>query len=244
MAIQLIGYTLDGRRRFAADYILPPPALAGGGDPAINDQIDQSTDTGCQRESDGLMLIDSADRVTIRSWDVDTGRYWGAFRFRSPTGVDADPDEWPAKGSTVDVAHAELYAYDDPEHDLRCDVYCEDAAGPLTLNAGAFNITNRPLTAESEPWVEDALGVGWEQSPSLVDPIQEVVTAYNITALMLIFKPRSDLQKDLRVRNWDFDDNSWGAKLYLEWTVGGVGGGPIGGGGSIGPLGVIGGAEL
>lgn len=210
---RLLGFTPDGRRRYACDYDLPP--IAGGADPSSDDQVDTGSDDGWQVEGTGLMEIDTY------MWDVvsaifPNSREWGATRFHNGA--------FPAQGDTVDVAYVEIHVYGEFMDDINCDLHAQDAASPATLVEVNFNITNRPRTAASIPWVQDGLGVGWHQSASLVSVIQEIVTDYAVTAIVIIFKPKTDATKYCSVDAYEREPvGTLSAKLHLEWTTAGIG---------------------
>lgn len=208
---RLFGFTPDGRRRYVAEYDLPP--IAGGADPTMDDQVDASSDDATEIESDGAInffwwIVD------ITASDLVASRRWGGLRFHN--------GPFPAQGSTIDVAYLEVYVSSDSYDDARFDIHAEDAAGGGTFTTSTYNVTTRTRTTAFAAWLQTSLGVGWKQSPSLVSVIQEIVTDYILTSIVLILKPRTDVYSRFVVRTWDETSHVLGAKLHLEWTEGGV----------------------
>ena len=216
---RFLGFTSDGRARYACDYwldhhgILRPP-IAGAAPDTTNDQVDTGSDDGQQTAGSGQMIIDSLWAELYS--DGAEQCIWVAVRFHN--------GPVPVKGSTVIAAYIEVnletVAYDD----IEADIHAQDAANPATLTGENFNITNRPLTSESVPWIEDGLGEGWVQSPSLVAVIQKLVDSYTPGAIMLVLKPRPDIYpvKHFEIHTQEYTDHTLGAKLHLEWTEGGA----------------------
>ena len=211
---RFLGFTPDGRRRWAADYEALPP-IAGGADPSMDDQIDASADDAYEIESPGTMNLTQV-YVSLQSSATATERIWGGFRFHNGS--------FPAQGSTISVAYISVYIFNTTYDDANIDIYGEDGASPATFAATVYNISSRARTSEPTkvPWVADALGAGWVGSPSIVNIIQELVDAYTPTSIALILKPKTDLTKRLFVYSWNEASHVLGAKLHLEWTEGGV----------------------
>lgn len=209
----LLGFTSDGRARYAADYgTEASQPTAGGLDPDSDDQIDASADDSGEREYDGSHYL-TTDNVRVYSDSNVNTRRWGAIRFHN--------GPFPAKGSTIDVAHFIAYIYSTDYDNAKFDIHAEDGAAPATFTTAAYNITGRARTTAFAAWIADAIaagGIGWFNSPSIVDVIQELVTDYDCTAIALILKPYSDASKELRFQSWDEASHVLGAKLHLEWT--------------------------
>jgi len=95
----------------------------------------------------------------------------------------------------------ELNIFSTSYDDVKADLHCEDGAGPsvFTGGSGNFDISGRDRTTASALWDDTSIGEGWKGSTiSLTTPIQEIVTDYTITALVVIAKPYSDATRNLR----------------------------------------------
>ncbi len=176
----------------------------------IGEQVGQSSDDAEQHHAG--MILDN-DELTLG----DSFRMVG-FRF---TGISV-PD-----GTTVTAAYLELYLPNAAGDDLYTnkDVYCENGNNPGTFTTGASNMSNRTLTTASTELVGGSQGTGWKNCPAsgdLIDEVQEVVDDNAGTGDALVFIIDSTSYEDLDIQSWDFDDNTKGAKVHLEYTVGGV----------------------
>ena len=209
---RFLGFAPDGRRRYACDYEADLRPVAGGADPESNDQIDASEDDAYEREITGAMNL-TGGTVWAEDNASSGARYWGGLRFHN--------GPFPAKGSTVDVARISVYIGSADYDDANLDIHAEDGAGPATFTTTGGNLTGRTRTTASTPWVANSIGTGWHDSPSIVSVIQELVTDYSPTAIVLILKPKGEATKMLDFQAWDCGDPSAAAKLHLEWTEGG-----------------------
>ncbi|MFO7810903.1 MAG: hypothetical protein R6V47_05985 [Candidatus Delongbacteria bacterium] len=136
-------------------------------------------------------------------------RYWGAHRWTSAS--------LPAQGDTIDVAYVELYVYSTLYDDPNINLHFEKAAAPAQFSTDDYDVTGRTRTTDSVSWVANSIGSGWKQSPSLVDPLQEVIDAYSPTALALICRPNTDASKRLYTYAYN-QGSTYGAKLHIEYT--------------------------
>ncbi len=186
---------------------------------SIDEQVGTGTDDGYERESNGVMYVDGATYIRHESYTTSAYRYWGSTRW---DGISI------AQGSTIDVCYHEGYVYDDAVDDANFNIHFEKAASPATLTSDVYNITSRTRTAASSSWIEDSVasgGSGWYGSAiSLITPLQEVVNAYYITAVNIITRPNTDAYKQYRFRPYESGDNTYGAKIHIEYTESGGGG--------------------
>jgi len=172
-------------------------------------QVDTSSDDAYQLESDGDCWIAEDFNKVVAS--AAQSRHWTAHRFHNAL--------LPARGATVLEAYLTIYGYQADYDSMNADIYADDRASPPTIAITWHDISDRPLTSEATkvPWVQSNLGSpGWFQSASLVNLLQELVTDYHITAIVLIFKPR-DTYAEFWSRSQDYDDHSYGAKLHLKY---------------------------
>lgn len=177
-----------------------------------DDQIDTHLNDGYERLDTGEMYGGEMVEVATLGWGALY--YWGGLRF--------DNGPLPPMGSTITAAYISIYIYSESFDDAYMDIYADDQAGPLAFTEGdaEFNISTRTRTTASAPWVADGLYTGtWVQSPSLVSVIQELVTAYDVTSIALILKPRNyvDAHKTLLFYANERTDGVLGAQLHIEW---------------------------
>lgn len=184
-------------------------ASQGGVTGSSDDQTDAALDDAYEKEDTGFV---STGGTVIRAEanPVAGSRYWGGARFHN--------GPFPPQGSTIDVAYLEVQVYSVVGDDANLDIHAQDVASPVAFAAGAFNISARARTAASVAWVDNAIGTGWKQSPSIVSVIQELVDSFTLTAIVLILKPKTDAIKPLRYRSHEQAPNDLGMKLHLEWT--------------------------
>lgn len=172
----------------------------------LNLQVAASLDDAYQQE-DVHTTWPTVDPVICYSATVS--RMWGGHRFVPPNAI---PQE-----STIIAAYIELYVYDATWDDINANIHFEKVAAPAQFEAVDDNITSRARTDASTSWIANILGTGWKTSPSLVIPLQELVDVYEITALVVIFRPNSDVTKTCKSRAFDYDPDL-AAKLYIEYA--------------------------
>jgi len=176
----------------------------------IDKQVAASIDDADELESTGAMDLVDVNVVNRAAVGI-AFRYWGGYRFVL--------DEAIPVGSTIDVAYLTVYIADSGQDDANINLHFEEVAAPPAFAAGAFNITLRDRTEASVPWVANALGVGWKQSPSLVVPLQEVVDVCSSSVIVVITRPNQDAPKLLYVSSWDLGNHSFAAWLHIEYTA-------------------------
>jgi len=109
---RFLGFTADGRRRYAADYELPPMrGGSNGGDPSSDDQVAASSDDACENEVDGGAYTDGDVYIYAGS----SSRNWGAIRFIN--------GPFPAQDSAIDVAYIEVYVFNASYDDVNVDIH-------------------------------------------------------------------------------------------------------------------------
>lgn len=174
----------------------------------VDKVVDASADDGHEVEGTGVMSI-AGTTVYHKSIADINYRRWGACRwhgFNIPL------------GSTITACYISYYPYSLEYDDAYFDMHFEKAAAPISLTIANGNITSRARSTASVLWSANGLGVNWVNSPSLVAPLQEVVDAFTVTAIVVIDKPYSDATKMLLARSWDFSDHSLAPKLHIEYT--------------------------
>jgi len=217
-AVEKAGYNVlaDPMQMTGYQYVLKLHMLGRLGPPATesDNQVDASENDAQEAELNGAMVL-AGTYITVRSGIGAGLRLWGGVRF--------DSGPFPPKGSTVEVAHFEIHTFDAVYDNANFEIFAHLAAAPGPFTTAAYDISGRPRTSASVPWVQDGLPVGWNQSASLVPVIQEVVNDYSPGSLVLILKPKSDTAKTLYFHAFDEGEHNLGAKLHLEWSAGGEG---------------------
>jgi len=193
--------------------------------------VSQSADDAYEIESSGN-VYDTSDDIAVLSYTSSSLRYWGGYRY---TGT------LPSQGSTINTCYAQFYVGSATYDDINCVLYFQDAASGISFTAGGatFDISGRARTTNNASWVANSLGTGWQNSPSLVDALQELVDAYTLTSIVLIAVPNQDAYKYFKGRAWDYDDNSLAPKLYIDWTEPAGATAQAVGGGTVTPVGTL-----
>lgn len=171
-----------------------------------------------EQESTGTVSL-LGSWVLSRSDTAAATRWWGGFRFVS--------GDFPASGTTIDVAYLRVYILNTTYDDANFNIHLEELAAPAVFTTDAFDITSRDRTENSTPWIADGIDTGadWYNSPDLSgvsSPVQEIFDSLSPTAIVVITRPNQDADKWLYVYSRDYNDNTKGAILHLEWAVGGV----------------------
>lgn len=180
-------------------------------DPSLDLQVSANLDDIQERESTGL--VTDAVTVSHSSSTAATGRYWGGHRWTSGS--------LPEQADTIDVAYVELYVNSATQDDANFNIHFEKSAAPAQFSTSDYDVTDRTRTAASTSWVEDSCGSGWQQTPSLVTPLQEVIDSYSPTAIAFISRPNQDAIKAFITKSRNVHA-IYGAKLHIEWTEGGA----------------------
>jgi len=175
--------------------------------PSVTLQVSANWDDVYETETGGA--ITNGTRIQHDSATSGAGRRWGAHRW---TGT------LPRKGETITTCYLSIYLYSITVDDINGNIHFEKAASPAQFSSTAFDVTDRTRTAASVSWVVNSLGTGWKNSPSLVTPMQELVDAHRPTAIVLIFRPNTNIGKQCVSYSYE-EDSTWGAKLYIAWDA-------------------------
>lgn len=170
----------------------------------VDVQVGASTDDAWQEKTDGTMWLDGTV-ILLQDDNRIAGFRWTSVNIPS--------------GATVTTAYISLYLPDDSDDFFdNKTVYCENASNPGTFTTDDNNITGRTKTSNSVALGSGGQGTGWKNSPSLVTPVQEVVTDQGGTGDAFVVILDSTGSEDLEFRTWDYSGNAHGPKLYIEYT--------------------------
>jgi|GEM_PF-2098231 len=195
--------------------------------------VDVRTPYGWLRDADYPVFIDptldlqvGANLDDVQEWE-DTGGIVDSSYINHKSNADNALRSWaghrwvsaslPLKGATITVAYVQLYGWHLSTDDMNGNLHFEKAASPAQFSTTAFDVTGRSRTTASTSWVADSLGVGFTQSPSLVTPLQEVVDAYDTTAIVVIFRPNTNVAKNYISYGYN-QGSAYGAKLHIEYS--------------------------
>ena len=156
-----------------------------------------------------------------------TGSYTRTKEYSNP-----EPDEvfeagfrWVIsipKGSTITEAYAQFYVYDTLYDNIMDEIrwYFQDGTGsPPSFSSAAYNISSRSKTSNYMVWQQTSIPVGWVTTPSLVQPLQEIVTGYDVSALVLFNESSYNAgSSELRVRTRDYGSTN-AARFYVTYTL-------------------------
>jgi len=180
-------------------------------DPDIDLQVGHILDDIHETEDDGS-VYDSSSYVNHYSAVASGDRKWGAHRWVS-AGL-------PSKGDTIDVAYVQLYTYEGNYDSANGNLHFQKAASPARFTENDYDVTSRPRTTASVSWIVNDFGTGWQQTPSLKVPLQEVIDSYSPTAIVMVFRPNTDILRRLYSRAYN-NNPAASAKLHIEWTAAG-----------------------
>lgn len=188
-------------------------------DTTVDEQVEANEDDAYENEGEGTVNISDTTSIRMNSHTVAAGRYWAGYRFVS--------GEFPAQGTTIDVAYLSIYLYSTLYDDANLNIHFEELAAPATFTTDSYSITSRDRTEASVEWIADGIAAGaldWYNSPSLCgvgSPIQELFDAYSPTAIVAITRPNTDAYKIFYTRPHEFSTGEYATKLHIEYTAGG-----------------------
>jgi hypothetical protein len=133
-------------------------------DPTIDDQISDGDDDAHEKDND-TSFSRTANTVSAVGNAAAADRYNAGFRFDGVTVGNSD---------TIDVAYLTILPVSSTWDDPHLTIYCEDEDDVNDFNTEA-DVNDRTRTSASTAWSEWDIGVSWNNTPSLVDEVQEVV---------------------------------------------------------------------
>lgn len=184
-------------------------------DPTVDVDVDASTDDADQTFGGAMNL--TRYYTILKSGGAPVSRYYTGWRFTSGS--------FPVTGDTIDACHISIFILNNTYDDIEADMYFEKSgASPGTFTAAGSDISSRTKTTTKVDWNDTGMAGGWEDSPSLVTPLQELIDAYSPTAIVLLGYPGSVFDREMRCYAYD-PPSSYPPALYIEWTESGGGGG-------------------
>jgi hypothetical protein len=124
------------------------------------------------------------------------------------------------RNATIKNAYIQLYSIGTSAHrHPRCKIYCDAVGNAVNFSTiGVLNICGRIYTINYSQWNETLPYGVWVSTPSLVAPLQELISKQNWTqgnALAFLFI--SDGTPDCAAAFQNYE-NEKPAKLYVEWN--------------------------
>jgi peptidoglycan/xylan/chitin deacetylase (PgdA/CDA1 family) len=171
-------------------------------------QIDDTTNDAQERGT-GDMTVTGGVQIRQESSATAASQYWGAYRV--PATI--------SQGSTIDEFWITPYAESTSVDDANFKIYCQKAAAPGAFSATAYDISGRTLTTAYVEWAADGVGAGYHDSPELKTVLQEVVNAYNVTYIVIILKPNTDVDKQFDSTIAE-DGASYALKVHIKYSAG------------------------
>lgn len=183
--------------------------------PVIELLIDAGNNDARQLEVTDAMQV-SGSIIDLRASVSPGDRTFGGFRWTLPFNI--------PQGSTIDVAFIELAGVPSFSHDVSGIIRFELATSPPPFTLTADDIGGRTLTFVSTPWF-DSFGVStdYQQSPSIVVPLQDLVDNFSPNALVLIIEPGTVSSAEFRVAAFENIQNT-PARIRIEYTEPVIGG--------------------
>ncbi len=180
-------------------------------DPTIDDQISAGNDDAHERNNDASFSRTSSI-VAVNGNTTSADRWNGGILFDNVTVGNSD---------TIDVAYLTILPDSSTNDDPYLVIYCEDVDSADDYNT-TQDVNDRTTTTASTNWQGTDIGVSWNNSPSLVDEVQEVVnrggwsSGNDMNFLLFGGTSAGNL-------HWDSYDGSTSdcAKLHIEYTPSG-----------------------
>lgn len=220
--------TLTMRRRLISDFgsnwllsgssVLDLNVLDSGSiifDPSIDEQVGASNCDAEERGSGSYFSTISQSSEVDPDADIETEDYRCiGVRF---TGLGA------LDGATIDSGtYMEFYSLYTSTDDPELDIYADDLDNSPIFSASNKVTNGRTKSSTSVEWSDTGVGTGWVQSPELKTLLQEQSNdghlSSGVLTMMLMAKVQETAERFL-VYHYDYSDNTYGAKLHVEYTV-------------------------
>jgi hypothetical protein len=201
----------NGQLELGFDFAgLPFPLLLKN--TTIDVQVGASADDGWIRSTSSYS---STGELRVGRWDSGGGVYHSWARF---TGITVP------QSSNINAAFLTVYEGDTLGNPLT-KIYADDQHNPSPVSSNA-DYWSRTLTTAGADEDGEPGDYGWHDTGSIAPVIQELVNSYDYSdgAVQIMWKDDgsaagNNIRKSL---HWDYADHSYGAKLHIEYTSGGI----------------------
>jgi len=179
-------------------------------DPTIDDQIADGYDDAHEKDND-TSFSNSSSSVYVLGNSAAADRWNAGLRF---------DDVSISNGDTVTVAYLSVLPISSTFDDPHLTIYAEDEDNSNNFNTEA-DVNDRTTTTANTAWAEWDIGVSWNNTPSLVDEVQEVIdrggwsSGNAMTFLLFGSTSVGGLYQD----SYDGSTSDC-AKLHIEYTMG------------------------
>jgi hypothetical protein len=178
----------------------------------VDVQVGASTDDGTRASgTNDFVYTNAVDTLGHR----DDAAYLSVHSFHRFTGVTIN--------GTIDVAYLQCYRHATDTGTPNLKIYGVDEDNPnAPTSADEFDAD--PLTSTAVDWDSNWSG-SWNDSPSIVSILQELVDVYTIDGDAIMFQIRNEASSGNNyhaLRMWNYSGNTYGAKLHIEYTAGGA----------------------
>ena len=186
----------------------------------LNLQVNHDNDDAHEQGSSGLNATDTTIKMTSYTNAANDNYRCGSGVFDSVT---------IPQGATIDAAYVSIYIYSQTYDDWNGVIYCHDVDDSDDFVTDT-DLIARARTTASTNWTADAIagaGIGWYDTPSLVDPVQEVISRPSWSSgnsLCVLFISNVAALKYLRPRSFNVSGGTLAFKLHVEYTPGWAGG--------------------
>jgi len=180
-------------------------------DPTITDQVDNGYNDAYEKNDD-TQFTNSSYVTAIDGQTTSSLRFNGGVRFEGLT---------LNSGDSIDVAYLTVYPINAIHDDPSLTIYCEDVDDSNSFNT-TKDVNNRTKTSASTGWSDTDIGITWQDTPSLVDEVQEVIDRGGWSSgndLTFLFFGSSSIG-NLHFYSYD-GSTSLCPKLHIEYTAGG-----------------------
>lgn len=183
-------------------------------DPSIDVVVAAADDDAHEYESTGEVESEgpSATYVQSRGSNYQPYAEYVGIRFVDST----IPNEAAITSAVVQIRSG---GYDDPH--TRISFQMAESPGSFVIGATTSDISNRATTTAYTDWDEQNVGAYTIQdTPDISSALQEVVDAYEVTAMVVIFEPlRVQVDRRLLIQSYEDPVESYRPRLQVEYTM-------------------------
>jgi hypothetical protein len=123
------------------------------------------------------------------------------------------------QGATITSCYISVYETTMGNGSPLTQIYFEKAQNPSQIS-GYNDYLSRILTGNYTEWDGPLSSDSWNNSPSLVTPMQELINTYGLgnQAIQVMWKPNDGRSSKNVVRTYDYS-SSLSAKIHIEYTL-------------------------